>query len=67
MLTVNDKPMEWQENITFAEILKRLGYSISRPRVILRVNGKTIPKVDRENYQFSDESDVKVVNTLCGG
>lgn len=67
MLNVNDKSMEWHADITFAEILANLGYSISRPRVILRVDGVTIPKNERGIYKFSDGSSIKVVNTLCGG
>ena len=67
MLLVNGKQMEWKEGVTFPEILKFLGYTISKPRVILRVDGKTIPKDEREGLTFSDGSDVHVINTLCGG
>lgn len=67
MITVNGKPMDWREGLTFSEILKFLGYTISQPRVILRVDGETIPKERRETLAFSDGADIRVINTLCGG
>ena len=67
MITVNDKPMEWREGMTFQDILSFLGYTISKPRVILRVDGETIPKEKRDNLHLYDGADVRVINTLCGG
>ena len=67
MITVNGKPMEWREGITFAEILQNLGYTIPRPRVILRVEGETIPKEERDSFLFRDGADIRIINTLCGG
>lgn len=67
MITVNGKPMEWREGLSFAEILQNLGYTISRPRVILRVDGDTIPKEERDSFIFLDGMDVRIINTLCGG
>ncbi len=67
MIMVNGKSMEWREGLSFAEILRFLGYTISQPRVILRVDGETIPKEQRSTFSFEDGTDVRVINTLCGG
>ena len=67
MLKVNGKDIEWKEGITFSEIYRLIGYSISNPRVIIRVNGETVPKSARKTFLIPDASEIEIVNTLCGG
>lgn len=67
MLTVNGKPVKWREDISFSEIYSAIGYTISNPRVIVRVNGINVPKSDRAGFCIPDEAEIEVINTLCGG
>lgn len=67
MIKVNGKSVEWRPDITFTEIYRLIGYTLKNPRVIVRVDGETIPKKDRAEFSIPDESAIEVINTLCGG
>ncbi len=67
MINVNGKPYEWTPEITFQEIYKFIGYTIKNPRVIVRVNGETIPKDKRPGFFIPDSANIEIINTLCGG
>lgn len=67
MIKVNGKDLVWTTDITFSEILKQIGYTISNPRFIVRVNGTTVPKNERGDYKIADSAEIEIVNTLCGG
>jgi len=67
MIKVNGKSIDWQSEITFEDIYRQIGYTLKNPRVIVRINGETIAKKDRPGFLISDESDIEIINTLCGG
>lgn len=67
MITVNGKPMEWKEGLTFPEIYTFLGYTIKSPKVLTKVNGDIVQRSQREGYNIPDGADIEVVNILCGG
>lgn len=67
MIKVNAKSLAWTPEITFSDIYRQIGYTISNPRVIVRVNGKTVPKNERKDYRIPDLSEIEIINTLCGG
>ncbi|MBI9104611.1 MAG: hypothetical protein JEY99_19500 [Spirochaetales bacterium] len=67
MLKVNGRDMEWFDGISFSNILQEVGYTISKPRIMIRVNGIGIPKKERDSYKIMDGSDILIINTLCGG
>lgn len=67
MITVNGKPMEWKEDLTFPEVYAFLGYTIKSPKVLTKVNGEIIKRSRREGYKIPDGAELEVVNILCGG
>ncbi|HAK47028.1 MAG TPA: thiamine biosynthesis protein ThiS [Spirochaeta sp.] len=67
MLKVNGKDVEWKADITFKEIYRQIGYTISNPRVIVRINGETVTKADRNGFKIPNSAEIEVINTLCGG
>ncbi len=67
MITVNGKPVPWHDNLTFDELYRHLGYTISSPMVTTVVNGKLISKSLREGYSIPDGAEVKIINILKGG
>lgn len=67
MITVNGKRMEWHEGITFEEIYRFLGYTISNPPVLVKVDGNTIRKGERESFKIPDGAEITVAGTLRGG
>jgi thiamine biosynthesis protein ThiS len=67
MIKVNGKSVDWQAEITFADIYRQIGYTLKNPRVIVRINGETIAKKDRSGHIIPDGSEIEIINTLCGG
>ena len=67
MVRVNGKEVDWSPDLKFADVYRQIGYTISNPRVIVRVNGVAVPKNERQGYKIPDSADIEVVNTLCGG
>ncbi|MDC7225190.1 MAG: sulfur carrier protein ThiS [Spirochaetales bacterium] len=67
MLKVNGKDVEWREGLSFSELYRQIGYTISNPRVIVKVNGEKIAKAERKEYNIPDSAEIEVINTLCGG
>ncbi len=67
MIKVNGKPMEWHEGITFRELYSRLGFKLSSPPVIVRVDGKTIKKRNRDVFEIKDGSEIEIISALRGG
>lgn len=67
MILVNEKKMQWHKGITFQEIYAFLGYTISRPPVLVKVNGHTIQRNERDSYSIPDGAEITVTGTLRGG
>jgi thiamine biosynthesis protein ThiS len=67
MIFVNGKPMEWHDKISFREIYRSLGYTISDPVVNVVVNGELVKKSERAGFVIPDGSEIKVVSILSGG
>ena len=67
MIKVNGKDLEWIPGIKFSDIFTQIGYTISNPRVITRVNGITVSKNERGDFIIPDSAEIEIVNTLCGG
>lgn len=67
MIMVNGKPLDWRPELTFGEILRSIGYTISNPRVIIKVNGRNVPKSERDGFEIPDSAEIEIINTLCGG
>jgi sulfur carrier protein ThiS len=59
--------MEWHDKISFPEIYRFLGYTISEPVVNVIVNGELVRKSDRDGYSIPDGAEIKIVNILSGG
>ncbi len=59
--------MPWHEGITFREIYAFLGYTISRPPVLVKVNGHTVRRKERDEYSIPDGAEITVTGTLRGG
>lgn len=67
MILVNGKEITWHEGITFQELYAFLGYTIARPPVLVKVNGHTVRRKERDEYPIPDGAEVSVTGTLRGG
>ncbi len=67
MVYVNNKEMEWREDLSFDEILEFLGYRIKSVPVVIRVNNRIVRKAERDGYKIPDNAKVEVIKALGGG
>jgi thiamine biosynthesis protein ThiS len=64
-ITVNGRTVEWIENETVAQLLKRMKYTF--PLIIVKIDKKIIPRKDHQNCMIPDESVVDVIHMISGG
>ncbi|MEF8879400.1 MAG: sulfur carrier protein ThiS [Candidatus Thermoplasmatota archaeon] len=64
-ITVNNKKLEWKEDETVKQLLKRMDYSF--PLVIVKINGEIIPRKKFSETIIPDNSKVDVLHMTSGG
>ena len=65
MIKVNGRDRVWEENLTVAFLLERCKYTF--PLIMVKVNGKYIPKEKYQNTLIMDNDDVQVIHSIAGG
>lgn len=65
MIEVNGREVEWKENETVSELLKRMKYLF--PLVIVKINGKVIPRKEFSKAVVPDNSKIDVIHMISGG
>lgn len=65
MIEVNKKQVDYVENETVKQLLKRMNYSF--PLVIVKINGKIIPRKKFSEVTIPDESKISVIHMISGG
>lgn len=64
-ITVNGKTVEYVENESVSDLLKRMHYTF--PLIIVKINGQLIKKKQYDTTIIQNESDIKVVHMISGG
>ena len=64
-ITVNKRTVDWLENETVAQLLKRMKYTF--PLIIVKIDKKIIPRKDHNNYIIPNGSVVDVIHMISGG
>jgi thiamine biosynthesis protein ThiS len=65
MIKVNKRDREWEENLTVKLLLKRCKYTF--PLIMVKVNGKYIPKGKYKSTAIMDGDDIQVIHSIAGG
>lgn len=65
MIKVNNRDFPWTDNLSVKKLLKLKKYTY--PKIIVKINGKYIPKEEYANTLIKDNEDVKVIHLLAGG
>jgi len=65
MIKVNGRDKECEENITVDLLLEKFKYTF--PLIMVKVNGKYIPKEKYKDTAIMDGDDVQVVHSIAGG
>ncbi len=65
-LTVNFEPEEFPESsLSVTDVMKKRNYTF--PHIITRVNGKLVPREERDLVMVSDGDDVELYHLISGG
>ena len=64
-IEVNKNKVEWIENETVKQLLKRMRYTF--PLVVVKINGDVVPRNDFENVTVPDKSKIAVIHMISGG
>ena len=64
-IIVNSKKVEWVENETVNQLLKRMRYTF--PLVVVKINDKVVPRKDFLDVKIPDNSKVAVIHMISGG
>jgi thiamine biosynthesis protein ThiS len=66
MIRLNDRDeIEWEEGLTVSGLLERLRYTF--PHIIVKIDGKVIPREDYPTCAIPDGADVRVIHLIAGG
>lgn len=65
MIEVNGRKVEWVENESVSELLKRMRYVF--PLVVVKINDKVVPRKDFSNVFVPDNSKIAVIHMISGG
>jgi sulfur carrier protein len=65
MIKVNGRDKEWEENLTVSLLLEKCKYTF--PLIMVKVNGKYIPKEEYKDSAIMDGDDVQVIHSIAGG
>ena len=64
-IEVNGRKVDWVENETVSQLLKRMRYIF--PLIIVKINDKVIPKSDYSNVIIPKAAKVDIVHMISGG
>ena len=64
-IEVNGRKVEWVQNETVKELLKRMKYTF--PLVVVKINDKVIPRSNFPEVIVPDNSKVAVIHMISGG
>lgn len=64
-IEVNTRKIDWEENETIKQLLKRMTYTF--PLVVVKINKKVIPRSDFSKVIVPNNSKIDVIHMICGG
>jgi thiamine biosynthesis protein ThiS len=64
-IEVNGKTVDWVEDETIKDLLKRMRYTF--PLVVVKINNNVVPRKDFSEVKIPDNSKVSVIHMISGG
>ena len=64
-IEVNQKKIDWVENETVEQLLKRMKYTF--PLVVVKINDEVIQKKDFSSTKILNNSKISVIHMISGG
>ena len=63
MITVDDTPMEWEEEMTLSSLIEALGEDVA----VVRLNGKLVSSPNFKATKIPDGSQIRLLPLVAGG
>ncbi len=67
MIHVNEKEYSWEKGMNLYDVFKAAGYTLSKPSLLVHVNGAIVKKDQWDSFRIEDDSIIVLVNLLRGG
>ena len=64
-IEVNGRTVEWIENESVKDLLKRMKYTF--PLVVVKIDNKLIPRTNYSEVIIPDNSKIAVIHMISGG
>jgi len=64
-IEVNGRNVEWVENESVKNLLKRMKYTF--PLVVVKINNKLVPRTNFSEVIIPDNSKIAVIHMISGG
>ena len=64
-IEVNGRKVEWIENETVKDLLKRMRYTF--PLVVVKINDKVVPRKGFSDVKIPSSSKISVIHMISGG
>jgi len=64
-IKVNGREIDWMENETIKQLLRRMRYTF--PLVVVKIDQKVIPRKDFPDVVVPNNSQVDVIHMISGG
>ena len=64
-IEVNGRKVEWIENETVKDLLRRMRYTF--PLVVVKINDKVVPRSNFPDFIVPDNSKIAVIHMISGG
>ena len=64
-ISVNNEEMDWEDNLTIDDILKKKKYSFKM--LVVKVNGQLVKKGEYKTFVVPPAADVKIIHLISGG
>jgi sulfur carrier protein len=65
LITVNNRPVEWEEGMTVNRLLKKMNYTWRL--LVVKINGQLVKRKDYGRTKIPAGADVKVLHMVAGG
>ena len=65
MIKVNGRDREWEKDLTVDLLLKKYKYTF--PLIMVKINGKYVPKEKYKDTLIMDNDDVQAIHSIAGG
>ncbi len=65
LITVNNRPVEWEEGMTVARLLEKMNYTWRM--LVVKINGQLVKRKEYSRTKIPAGADVKVLHLVAGG